>query len=128
VIVGLGIDVVEVARIRRHVGPGAGEVGERFLARCFTAGERAYCDAKRHAADHYAARFAAKEAAMKALGVPAGLRFTDIEVTRGAGAPALVFSGAAAEAAARLGVAAAHLALTHDGGIAAATVVLERAP
>jgi holo-[acyl-carrier protein] synthase len=128
VIVGLGIDVVEVARIERHLGPDAGERGERFLARCFTPGERAYCDAKLRAADHYAARFAAKEAAMKALGAPAGLRFTDIEVTRGDGPPALLFSGAAAEAAARLGVAAAHLALTHDAGIAAATVVLERTP
>jgi holo-[acyl-carrier protein] synthase len=128
VIVGLGIDVVEVARIARHVGPGAGAAGERFLARCFTEGERAYCEAKRNAAEHYAARFAAKEAAMKALGVPQGLRLTDIEVTRGQGAPALGLAGAAAEAAARLGVTAAHLALTHDGGIAAATVVLERVP
>jgi holo-[acyl-carrier protein] synthase len=126
VIVGLGIDVVDVGRIRRHVGAAAGERGARFLARCFTEAERAYCEGRRDAADHYAARFAAKEAAMKALGVPEGLRFIDIEVTRGDGPPALRFSGAAADAAARLHVGATHLALTHDGGIAAATVVLER--
>ena len=124
-IVGLGIDVVEVARIRRNVEDAAGSRGERFLARCFTDGERAYCDARRDRASHYAARFAAKEAAMKALGTPEGLRWTDVEVIRGDGAPSLRLHGVAARKAAELRVARAHLALTHDGGIAAATVVLE---
>jgi holo-[acyl-carrier protein] synthase len=123
VIVGVGIDVVDVARIRRQVGTGAGPAGARFLARVFTDGERAYCDGRRDRATHYAARFAAKEAALKALGVPAGVRLTDVEVARDGGAPELRFHGAAARAARGL---AAHLALTHDGGIAAAAVVLER--
>lgn len=122
-IVGLGVDVVEIARIRRSLD---GPTGARFLARCFTESERTYCEAKRDRATHYAARFAAKEAASKALGVPAGIRFLDVEVARDGGGPALRFHGVAAGAAARLAVGAAHLALTHDGGIAAATVVLER--
>jgi holo-[acyl-carrier protein] synthase len=125
VIVGFGIDVVEIARIRRQVGAGAGARAERFLARCFTAAERAYCDAHRDKATHYAARFAAKEAAMKALGVPEGVRFTDIEVTRTRrGAPGLRFAGVAARAAGELAVGAARLSLSHDGGIAAAGVIL----
>jgi holo-[acyl-carrier protein] synthase len=124
VIVGVGIDVVEVARIRRLL---AGRVrGARFAARVFTEGERSYCDARPDRAVHYAARFAAKEAALKALGVPEGIRLTDVEVERGAGAPALRFHREAKRAAAALAVARAHLAITHDAGIAAATVVLER--
>jgi holo-[acyl-carrier protein] synthase len=125
VIVGIGIDLVDVARIRRHVGPGAGTRGERFVARCFTEGEQAYCNARRDRASHYAVRFAAKEAAMKALGTPDGLRFTDVEVARAGGAPTLLLHGAAARAAAALRVDRIHLALTHDAGVAAATVVLE---
>jgi holo-[acyl-carrier protein] synthase len=123
VIVGLGMDVVDVSRIQRILD-GPPDRGERFLARCFTAGERAYCDLGRDRAARYAARFAAKEAASKALGVPPGISWHDVEVVRGAGAPALALAGAAAEAASRLG-ARAHLTLTHDAGIAAATVVLE---
>lgn len=128
-IVGFGIDAVEIARIRRQVAGGrqAGR-SARFLARCFTAGERAYCDARNDRATHYAARFAAKEAAMKALGAPAGVRFTDIEVERQDGPPRLRLGGAAARAAEALGVARVHLTLTHDGGMAMAGVILERAP
>jgi len=122
VIVGFGIDVVDVARIRRQVE--GGERGRRFLDRCFTAGERRYCEARRDSAPHFAVRFAAKEAAMKALGVPEGIRFTDVEVVRDAGAPALRFAGRAAKAAEALGVGEARLSLTHDGGIAAAGVIL----
>jgi holo-[acyl-carrier protein] synthase len=127
VIVGFGIDAVEVERVRRQIGGGrpAGRAA-RFLARCFTPAERAYCEARRDRATHYAARFAAKEAAMKALGAPPGLRFTDFEVTRDRGAPGLALRGAAARAAAGLGVSAVHLSLTHDGGLAMAGVVLER--
>lgn len=126
---GLGIDVAEVARIRRQVGArGAGPRAERFLARCFTPAERAYCEARRDRATHYAARFAAKEAAMKALGAPAGVRFTDIEVKRGAGAPGLALRGVAARAAEALGVSRVHLSLTHDAGVAVAVVVLEGGP
>jgi holo-[acyl-carrier protein] synthase len=129
VILGLGIDVVEVARIARLAGAEAGAEAmarsDRFLARVFTAGERAYCDARRDRPVHYAARFAAKEAALKALGVPPGIPFTDLEVTRDGGSPALTLHGAAARAAEALGVVRLHLALTHDAGVAVATVVLE---
>jgi holo-[acyl-carrier protein] synthase len=124
VIVGLGMDVVEIARIRRVLeGPPAR--AERFLARCFTARERAFCDAARDRAARYAARFAAKEAASKALGAPRGVGWHDVEVVRGEGAPSLVLSGAAGRAAREAGVARALLTLTHDAGVAAATVVLE---
>lgn len=123
-IVALGMDVVAVDRMRRLIAPQAGTRAARFLERCFTAGERAYCEARRDPATHYAARFAAKEAAMKALGAS---RFTDIEVTRGDGVPRLRLHGAAALAQARVG-GRLHLTLTHDGGIAAAVVVVESAP
>jgi holo-[acyl-carrier protein] synthase len=121
-IVGLGMDVVEVARIARQLdAPSA----DRFLARCFTERERGYCDRHRDRANRYAARFAAKEAASKALGVPQGIRFTDVEVVKEEGAPALALAGVAAEAARARGVSRIHLTLTHDGGIAAAAVILE---
>lgn len=123
-IVGLGMDVVDIARIQRILD-GPPERSERFLARCFTAGERAYCDGARDRAARYAARFAAKEAASKALGVPAQIGWHDVEVLRGAGAPALELRGTAAAAAGRLRVERAHLTLTHDAGISAAMVVLE---
>jgi holo-[acyl-carrier protein] synthase len=124
VIVGLGMDVVEIARIRRILeGPPAR--AERFLARCFTVGERAYCDGSRDRAARYAARFAAKEAAAKALSTPAGMGWHDAEVVRGRGAPSLELRGAAGDAARALGVSRSLLTLTHDGGVAAATVVLE---
>jgi holo-[acyl-carrier protein] synthase len=125
VIVGLGMDVVEIARIGRILEGPAGRA-ERFLARCFTARERAYCDGARDRAARYAARFAAKEAASKALGVPRGIAWRDVEVVRGDGAPSILLSGAAATAARRLGAGRALVALTHDAGVAAATVVLDR--
>jgi len=121
-IVGFGIDVVSVARIARVL---ASRHGERFLARCFTERERAFCDAAQDRATRYAARFAAKEAASKALGVPPGIGFLDVEVVRMGGAPSLAFTGAAARAAGRLSVARALLTLSHDAGVAVAAVVLE---
>jgi holo-[acyl-carrier protein] synthase len=125
-ILGLGIDVVEVDRIRRLVGPEARTgTAERFLARCFTEGERRFCDARADRATPYAARFAVKEAASKALGAPPGIRWVDVEVEREEGAPRLRFSGIAEEAARRRGVTRVHLSITHDAGIAAAVVVLE---
>jgi len=127
VILGLGLDLVDIARMARILDGPPARV-ERFVARVFTVGERAYCDARVDRASRYAARFAAKEAALKALGVPAGLRFQELEVVRGEGAPALVLSGAASEAARRLGVSRLHLSITHDGGTAAAVVVAEGAP
>jgi holo-[acyl-carrier protein] synthase len=124
VIVGLGMDVVEVARIRRILDGPAGRA-QRFLARCFTERERAFCEGARDRDVRLAARFAAKEAASKALGAPSGIAWHDVEVLRGEGAPALELRGVAGEAARALGVRRAHLTLTHDAGIAAATVVLE---
>jgi holo-[acyl-carrier protein] synthase len=127
VILGIGMDVVEIARIARILdGPGAR--AERFVARCFTPDERAACEAHRDRAGRFAARFAAKEAAVKALGAPPGVAWTDVELERGGGAPALRLHGAARAAADRLEVARIHVTLTHDAGIAAATVILERTP
>jgi holo-[acyl-carrier protein] synthase len=124
VIVGLGMDVVEIARIARILEGPRPRV-ERFLARCFTDRERAYCEGARDRAARYAARFAAKEAASKALGAPTGIGWHDVEVRRGSGAPSLELSGVAKETAARLGGRRALLTLTHDGGVAAATVIFE---
>jgi holo-[acyl-carrier protein] synthase len=126
VIVGLGMDVVEVARIRRILDGPAGRA-QRFLARCFTERERAFCEGTRDCAVRLAARFAAKEAASKALGAPPGIAWHDVEVVRGDGAPTVELRGVAGEAARVLGVRRAHLTLTHDAGIAAAAVVLEGA-
>ncbi len=124
-IVGLGMDVVEIARIQRMLDAPRGRA-ERFLSRCFTPAERATCDAVRDRATRYAARFAAKEAASKSLGAPSGIRWQDVEVVRApSGAPALVLSGVAAKEARRRGAARALVTLTHDGGVAAATVVLD---
>ncbi len=126
-ILGLGLDLVDVARMARILdGPPAR--AERFVARVFTPGERSFCDARADRASRYAARFAAKEAALKALGVPRGLRFHELEVVRDEGAPVLSLAGAAAEAARRIGVERLHLSITHDGGIAAAVVVAEGGP
>lgn len=123
-ILGIGMDLVEIARMARLIEGSPARAG-RFLDRCFTPAERAYCDARADRTGPYAARFAAKEAAAKALGAPPGLRWRDVEVRRSGGAPELLLHGAAAAAAARLGVERAHLTLSHDAGIAAATVVLE---
>ncbi len=125
-ILGLGMDLVEIARIARILeGPAAR--AERFLARCFTEAERAFCDAVRDRATRYAARFAAKEAASKALGAPAGIGWHDVEVRRATGAPSRELRGVARDTAARLGTRRALLTLTHDAGVAAATVILEGA-
>jgi holo-[acyl-carrier protein] synthase len=127
VILGLGMDVVEIGRIARILdGPPA--LAERFLARVYTPAERAACDGRRDRAAAYAARFAAKEAGYKALAVAPGARWRDFEVARSPGsAPVLVLRGEAEAAAEVRGVSRVHLTLTHDGGIAAATVVLEGA-
>jgi holo-[acyl-carrier protein] synthase len=122
VIVGLGVDLVEVRRLSRLL---EGPLADRFLARVFTDGERRYCDAHGPArAVHYAGRFAAKEALVKALGGPEGLRWHDMEL-RSEGAPRFHTVGRAAEGLDELGVAQVHVTLSHDGGMALAFVVLE---
>ncbi|MFG0304709.1 MAG: holo-ACP synthase [Phycisphaerales bacterium JB040] len=124
-IVGHGVDLVEVARIERMLG----EQGERFLQRCFTHGERAYADtSSKRRAEHLAARFAAKEAALKALGTgwSEGIGWTDIEVARDeAGCPSLVVTGRAGEIAARQGVLTWHVSLSHTETHAMASVIAE---
>ncbi len=123
-IVGIGLDVASVSRFEKIL---SGPHGQRFLARCFTPAEQSACEKRKTRAEAYAARFAAKEALVKALGAPPGLAWTEMEVCHGKdGAPAFKLTGEAARAVKRRR-ARAHLALTHDAGIAAATVVLERA-
>jgi holo-[acyl-carrier protein] synthase len=124
VIVGLGIDVVEVARLasalNRH--------GEHFVERVFTDAEQAACDSRGDRVLALAARFAAKEACLKALGTgwAEGLGFRDVEVLReGNKPPRLVLHGAAARRAEALGVVRSHVSLTHQPGTAAAVVILE---
>jgi holo-[acyl-carrier protein] synthase len=123
-IVGSGIDLVEVERVQHAVE----RYGARFLRRIFTADEQAYCLRKRDAAESFAARFAAKEAAAKALGtgMSRGVNWLEIEVVREPGGrPGVTFHGNAARIAAGLGVARAALSLTHTARLAAASVVLE---
>ena len=128
-IAGIGVDACEIARLKRALG---GAAGTRFKRRVFTAAEQAYCDARGRARfESYAARFAAKEAAMKALGTGwgQGLGFTDVEVTReGDAAPQLVLYGEAARRAAHLGIVRCHLSLTHTRTTAIAWVLCERVP
>jgi len=123
-IVGSGIDIAEVPRIaeviQRH--------GQRFLHRVFTEGEIAYCDSKANRIERYAARFAAKEAGMKALGTGwnHGVRWRDVEVCRQPGGrPTLTFHGRAAEFAAKLGTRNVALSLSHTAEQAIAQVILE---
>jgi holo-[acyl-carrier protein] synthase len=123
-IVGSGIDLVEIARIQQSVE----RYGQRFLNRVFTASEQAYCLRKRNAAESLAARFATKEAAAKALGtgISRGVSWLEIEVAREPGGrPTIRFHGRAAEFASRLGVAHAALSLTHTASLSMASVVLE---
>src|ERR1700674_4321452 len=123
-IVGTGIDIAEVARIR----PSIERFGDRFVERVYTPGEIRYCDAKANRAERYAARFAAKEAAMKALGTgwSRGVRWRDLEVSRQPGGrPTLAFHGKAAEFAAKLGAKHVALSLSHTSEQAIAQVILE---
>ena len=123
-IVGTGIDIAEVPRIRKAIERFNG----RFLQRIYTAGEIRYCDSKANRVERYAARFAAKEAAMKALGTGwnHGVRWRDCEVVRmPGGRPNIVFHGKAAELAAQLGVKNSALSISHTVDQAIAQVILE---
>ena len=123
-IVGSGIDLVEIGRIQRAMD----RFGARFLNRVFTQAEQEYCLRKRAAAESFAARFAAKEAAAKALGtgISRGVNWLDIEIIREPGGrPGLRFHGHAAHIAARMGVMNAALSLTHTADLAMAGVALE---
>ena len=123
-IVGTGIDIAEVPRIRHSIE----RFGDRFLRRIFTEGEIRYCNSKANRVERYAARFAAKEAAMKALGTgwSGGVRWRDCEVVRlPGGRPTISFHGKAGEFAARLSVKNAALSLSHTSEQAIAQVILE---
>jgi holo-[acyl-carrier protein] synthase len=123
-IVGTGVDIAEVSRIRGSIE----RYGERFLRRIYTEGEIRYCKSKAGRFESYAARFAAKEAGMKALGTgwSQGVRWRDIEVVRPKGQrPTLHFHGKAGEIAARLGASNVALSLTHTADQALAHVILE---
>lgn len=126
-VVGIGVDIIEVARIRasleRH--------GERFYAKICTAGEVEYCSRMRDPAPFFAARFAAKEAVSKALGTGIGSAcgWLDIEVRRKAsGEPFIVLHGAGAETAKRLGIAQMLVSLSHTEHYACAQAVAVGAP
>jgi holo-[acyl-carrier protein] synthase len=123
-IAGSGIDVIEIERIGQSIE----RFGERFLNRIFLSSEQAYCLSKRNSAESFAARFAAKEAAAKALGTGMrhGVNWLEIEVVReSSGRPTLRFHGRAAQMAQRLGVVRSSLSLSHSTGLALAIVVLE---
>jgi holo-[acyl-carrier protein] synthase len=123
-IVGSGIDLIEIGRIQHSIE----RYGARFLGRVYTGAEQAYCLRKRNSAESFAARFAAKEAAAKALGtgISSGVNWLEIEVVREPGGrPSLRFHGRAAEIAARLGVVRAALSITHTAALSMASVVLE---
>jgi holo-[acyl-carrier protein] synthase len=125
VIVSIGIDIIEVQRVRETIAR-----TPRFAERVFTPAERAYCDSRGAvAAQHYAARFAAKEAALKALqtGWSNGIAWHDVEVTANqSGAPLILFHGRARELFEQLGATRAYLSMSHTSDHAIAEVVLER--
>jgi holo-[acyl-carrier protein] synthase len=129
-IVGVGVDAVDVARFRQVL-----DRRPRFAQRCFTESERADATGSADVAQSLAARFAAKEAVMKALGTGiGGFALTDVEVCRTTGkgatrnAPYLRLHGTAAELAGTRGAGTFHLSLTHTDGVAIAFVVAEQAP
>ena len=124
-IVGSGVDLCEVARIRDAIG----RHGRRFLERVYTEREIAYAERTANRYERYAARFAAKEAGMKALGTGwrGGVGWRDFEVTNlPSGRPTLQFHGKAAEYAQKLGVENISLSITHTSAQAMALVILEK--
>ncbi len=120
--IGLGLDVTDIARIAETIE----RYGDRFLHRVFTDGEVAYCTRRRVPAIHFAGRFAAKEAAMKALGTghSRGVLWRDVEVIRRGGPPQLQFHGGAARRFAEMDGGSSLLTITHSDTIALAEVLL----
>lgn len=129
-IVGIGLDVIELARIERSLA----RHGDALVARLLSERERAFAAGRRGSARvaHLAGRFAAKEAALKALGtgLAAGIRWHEVEILADAlhEPPRLEWSGAARERARRLGAAIAHVSISHGDTTAVACVILERLP
>ena len=123
-IVGTGVDIAEVKRVQQALD----RFGDRFLLRVFTPDEVRYCTKRHNVAERLAARFAAKEAAMKAIGTGwrNGVSWRDFEVARQPGGrPLLRLSGRGAEIAAALGCRRTHLSLSHTASQAIAYVILE---
>jgi holo-[acyl-carrier protein] synthase len=124
-IVGIGTDLMEIARIQQSIA----RFGDRFLHRVYTPREIQYCSQKKNAAESFAARFAAKEAGAKALGtgISHGISWLELEVTREpTGKPSLQLSGRAADRARSQGVTNITLSLTHSRNTALAVVVMEK--
>lgn len=121
-IIGLGLDATEIPRIAALIE----RYGERFIRRLFTDGEIAYCNRRRTPAIHFAARFAAKEAGMKALGTGHSqeVLWRDLEVVRRGGPPQLQFHGGAARRFAAMGARSSLLTITHTEALALAQVLL----
>lgn len=124
-IVGIGFDIVSIDRIKKAID----SHGERFLNRVFTETENEYCSSRANPYESYAARFAVKEAAFKAIGK--GWNecggFWNVEVTSKGGKPNVVFYGVVKDLADKEKITRIHTTITHDRGISAAVVVLERA-
>lgn len=123
-ILGIGIDLAEVGRIRQAIE----QHQHRFIDRIYTSSEIAYVESKANRFERYAARFAAKEAGMKAIGTGwrRGVRWQDFEVANlPSGKPTLSLHGAAAEVASNLGVSSVALSMTHTALQAMAIVILE---
>lgn len=122
-VIGSGVDVVEISRIEETIA----KFGERFLGRVFLEAERAYCDAQKRPAAHYAARFACKEAVSKSFstGIGRQLGWRDIEVLReSSGQPLLELHGKGAELAAARGVTGSSVSLSHCREYAVAHAIL----
>jgi len=121
-IIGLGLDATDIDRIADAIE----RYGDRFLRRVFTDGEIAYCAARREPAIHFAARFAAKEAGMKALGTghSHGVLWRDLEVVRRGGPPQLQFHGGAARRFSAIGGRSSLLTITHSDDLALAEVMI----
>ena len=121
-IIGLGLDATDIPRITDTIA----RYGDRFLRRIFTADEVAYCTRRRVPAIHFAGRFAAKEAAMKALGTghSHGVLWRDVEVVRRGGPPQLRFHGGAARRFDAIGGRSSLLTITHSDALAMAQVLI----
>src|SRR5213083_2079429 len=121
-IIGLGLDATDIERIAATIE----RYGERFVHRVFTDGEVAYCTRRRVPAVHFAGRFAAKEAAMKALGTghSQGVLWRDVEVVRRGGPPQLQLHGGAARVFTAIGGRSSLLTITHSDALALAEVLI----
>jgi holo-[acyl-carrier protein] synthase len=121
-IIGLGLDATDIPRVAEVIS----RHGDRFLHRIFSEGEIAYCARRREPAIHFAARFAAKEAAMKALGTghSRGVLWRDIEVVRRGGPPQLQLHGGAGRRFVEIGGKSSLLTITHSDALALAEVLI----